>query len=418
MANRQPVQIVQAGLGVTPDRGIIQSLWVEIPANCDLRCPYCFCATPRDHRDNRPANLALSGHGGGEYSADLYVSNILEPFARGIDSWNDATPERRSGLFHCPPENTASYIRGAVAIPGAGEPFHPFNFRLVRKLIDACGRLGLHLTIFTTAHWIDDDLAAELAERDIVLLVKYNSGEAAVQNELVGLPPTGWYFDRRKHALDRLVRCGFNRPFRKPGEPGYQPTRLGIVTSIMKANLGELPGLLRFARRNNMVFDCDTILERGRGFQCSEIPGDEETKNEFLKLQEIDSREFQNQWNISRSYVGTVCDRFRHHLYIDCMGQISPCVGSVDLELGNVRNGPEELYAAWNRPVMKDVIRKRQYAGACPTCANWVDESCLSCLGRCRDMTVPLSREDSDQLVPTVKCWNFRPLQRDSNLEV
>lgn len=41
--------------------------------------------------------------------------------------------------------------------------------------------------------------------------------------------------------------------------------RLGIVTSILPENKDEIYGLFDYAQKNNLIFDCDTILPRGRG---------------------------------------------------------------------------------------------------------------------------------------------------------
>lgn len=402
-------QIVQTGLGTTPDRGIIQSLWMEIPANCDLKCPYCFCATARNQRDERRKNIAWDSHNPDRYRTDIYIENVLEPFAEKINAWNQATPEERVRDFDCPPENSDGKIRGAVAIPGAGEPFHPLNLDLTKTLIDAAARLNLHLTIFTTSHWITDDLSIELVEKDIVLLVKYNSSKRVVQNRLVGQPKDGPFFFQREKALQRLIDYGFNKPFGTPGQLDYRETRLGIVTSVMNDIINELPDLLRFARRNNIVFDCDTILERGRGEGCTQIPSDEKTQAAFLQLQKIDAEEFGNHWDVSRSYIGTTCDRFRHHLYVKNSGTVSPCVGAVDVKLGNVKTGPDALYKAWNSPLMKNVIRRHVYSGKCSTCLNSFEHKCFSCLGRCRGMDIDLDGNRDDIAIPTVGCWNNRP---------
>ena len=401
-------QIVQTGLGTTPDRGIIQSLWIEIPANCDLKCPYCFCATFRDHRDGRKKNIAWDSHNPFKYRSDIYIKNILEPFSKKIDAWNKATPKERVRSFDCPPENAEGQIRGAIAIPGAGEPFHPYNLDLTMELIDVAERLNLHITIFTTGHWITSDLAKELFSKDLVLLVKYNSGIQSVQNRLVGQTKDGPFFFQRQKAFQRLIAAGFNKPYGEPGQMNYRETRLGIVTSVMKEIIEELPDLLRYARKNNIIFDCDTILERGRGEGCSQIPDDETTRAVFNELQRIDAEEFDNHWNVSRSYIGTTCDRFRHHLYIKNSGTISPCVGAIDIKLGNVKTGSDALYGAWNSPLMKNVIREHVYSGKCATCQNYQEHTCYSCLGRCRDMNVQLDVDRDDMAIPAVGCWNNR----------
>ncbi|PIU62590.1 MAG: hypothetical protein COS85_18050, partial [Armatimonadetes bacterium CG07_land_8_20_14_0_80_59_28] len=427
MSSEAARQTVQAGLGTTPDRGIIQSLWVEIPGNCDLQCPYCFCATTKNKPDLDSNNLAcVDSEHPERYSVEPYVKFVLKPFAERIEEWNAATPDERIAKFGCPPENaqTAEPIRGKVALPGAGEPFHPGNMALTKALIEACRDLHLHVTLFTTGHWITDELADWLKERDVVLLVKCNSRQETVQNRFVGMAPDHDFARKRDQVLEMLIDKGFaglgNRD-----DADYREPRLGIVTSVMRDNRTELPDLLRYARqprgkndRHTLIFDCDTILERGRGDRCPQIPADDETRAAFMELQRIDREEFRQQWDISRSYIGTTCDRFQHHLYVDKKGNIYPCVGCLGEEndqhappvlLGNLKGDSAALYGAWESPLMKNVIRKRVYTGPCATCVNPIEHKCYSCLGRCRDLAVALD-PNSEAPIPTTGCWNHRPL--------
>lgn len=409
-------QIVQAGLGTTPDRGILQSVWCCIPGNCDLRCPYCFCGTTGI--DNNVANLAW-GHSASStvirYQYEPYEELIFKPLAAQVQMWNEASPEQRIAVFGCPPENasTDEVVRGKVAIPGAGEPFHPRNRNLVLELIRSANSCGLHMTIFTTGHWIDAALAAELAPLDVVLLVKRNSGKKEVQNALVGVQANHSFFDKREAALRLLMNVGFNKPFSKPGAPDYQETRLGVVTSIMRENIDELESLLCFARENNIIFDCDTILERGRGGGCHQRLTDDMTERGFKILQQKDKKKFGRSWEISSTYVGTACDRYRHHLYVDQRGGIYPCVGCIEdkdhgiepILLGNVKDGPHALIAAWQSPIMARVIRPWRYEGPCKDCTKPEQGICFSCLGRFRDPLVTLTR-DSTEPISTIGCWN------------
>lgn len=411
-----PRQIVQAGLGTTPDRGILQSVWFEIPGNCDLSCPYCFCAT--SSIDNDEDNIAFSQTEAGPaifYQYEPYEKLIFRPLAEQVRAWNDATPKQRIELFACPPENafTDEIIRGKVTIPGAGEPFHPRNRELVLSLIRSANLCGLHITIFTTGHWIDEALAAQLLPLDVVLLVKRNSGKRAVQNSLVGQPADHFYFDKREAALRLLMDMGFNKPFGKPGSSEYQETRLGVVTSIMTENICELGDLLSFARDNNIIFDCDTILERGRGSKCNQLLTEKMTERGFKKLQQLDRKKYGRRWDISPTYVGTACDRFRHHLYVDRRGFIYPCVGCTadknhginPVILSNIKDGPHALIEAWQTPIMAQVIRPWRYEGQCKGCLKREKGICFSCLGRFRDSTVTLTK-DSTEPIATIGCWN------------
>ena len=415
-------QIVQAGLGTTQNRGILQSVWFEIPGNCDLNCPYCFCSTTGT--DNDVDDVAWSRSASGSvtcYQYEPYEKLIFQPLAEQVRAWNEASPERRIAAFGCPPENatTDEVVRGKIAIPGAGEPFHPRNKDLTLSLIRSANACGLHMTVFTTGHWIDETLATQLAPLDVVLLVKRNSGKREVQNALVGMPTDHQFFDKREAALRLLMDVGFNKPFGKPGAPDYQETRLGVVTSIMRENIDELESLLCFARKNSIIFDCDTILERGRGGKCRQRLTDKMTERGFKILQRLDRKKFGRPWEISSTYVGTACDRHRHHLYVDRRGFIYPCVGCIEdkdhgidpILLGNIKDGPLALIAAWQSPVMAQVIRPWRYEGPCKECTKPKEGICFSCLGRFRDSLVTLTR-NSTEPITTIGCWNLTRRRR------
>ena len=379
LPNFNDKQFVQPGLGTTYTKpgGELRSLWIETPGWCDLFCQYCFAGTEKI--DDEKNNLSI----------DEYKKLILE-FAQlgGQD----------------------------IGIPGSGEPFFRSqrdttdNYRLTFQLLDICKELNISLTIFTTGHWIDALTAQRLLEYDVVLLIKLNSFNEDIQNELVGADPIkNNYARKRDQALLRLMAFGFN-------QPAYgKKSRLGIVTSVMNANKYELPLLLRFARRHNIIFDCDTILQRGRGVNFEEkggTPSGEEMLGIFRLLQQIDAEEFENIWDISRSYIGTCCDRFRHHLYISQSGAVHPCVGAKSVELGNIRQ--KTLLDCWDAPAMK-IIRNHKYQGVCAKCLNFIEQKCHSCLGRC---TAALSRQqlECDGYVRTVGCWNNRPSMNNAQI--
>jgi len=368
-------QYVQPGLGTTNTRsgGELRSMWIEIPACCDLYCSYCFEDTKKYDRD--PNNLSI----------DEYRKLI--------------------GEF--------SYMGGKdIGIPGAGEPFWEdkhvglSNRELTLSILESCKKHGICLTIFTTGHLINDELAEYLVKYDVVLLIKYNSTIESVQNALVGNVTHVNYTKERDNALFKLIRLGFNKPsFGKS-------SRLGIVTSVMDANKNELPDMLRFARNQNLIFDCDTILERGRGKTFDDkggSPDNDEMRQIFRLLQRIDAKEYGNHWDISRSYIGTCCDRFRHHIYVSKIGDVHPCVGATKVYLGNIKE--TALQECWNTPAMK-VIRNHHYAGKCVECLNFIEEKCYSCLGRCTKNLTDVQIV-KDGVVQTIGCWNHRPRTRD-----
>jgi hypothetical protein len=121
-------------------------------------------------------------------------------------------------------------------------------------------------------------------------------------------------------------------------------------------------------------------------------------------------------------------------MYINQYGDIRPCIGAMDVNLGNIREGTT-LEQAWDTPEMQ-IIRSRNYKGKCgDECANFaeIDEErtaeagtikhkCNSCLGRRTGTQIIDGKEKSiltnkylleKGCVPTVGCWNFRPLHED-----
>jgi len=178
------------------------------------------------------------------------------------------------------------------------------------------------------------------------------------------------------------------------------------------SNFKEIAFLLAYARTNNIIFDVDSVLERGRGSSCKLGPKDEKMKAKFQELQTIDKEVFGYDWGVNTTYVGVACERPRRHLYINYTGEIRPCIGATGVKLGNVKD--TKLVEAWESPEM-EIIRGKRYCGKCvDKCANYAEVDkrtgnplCNSCLGR---STEELTNETLLKYgkVKTIGCWNFR----------
>ncbi len=366
---------VQHGLE-RPNTGRLQTLWVEVPGYCNLACSYCYAC-------------------GGE---KLDVERLLK-WEQYLEILNQA---KTLGV-------------NSVGIPGAGEPFNKPNCKLALRLINLCADLGMFVTIFTTGQFITTSLADELYNLPVELMIKGNTLKPELQDKFVSDPARGriitGYGAARNMAINRLMARGFNNHQECQKRFGRK-SRLALVTSIMTSehgeisNLDEIADILRFCRTNNIIFDCDTVLKRGRGASCELCASDMELKRKLLELQAIDRDEFENDWEISPGYVGTACDRYMHHMYVNQYGDIRPCIGAMDVVLGNIRE--TGLEQAWNSAEMQ-IIRQRKYGGECAKCDHFVKHNCNSCLGR---HTANLTNESLLQLgqVPTIGCWNFKPI--------
>ena len=343
-----------AGLGNLTNK--LEELWLEIGGTCHLHCPYCFASS--DGIDDDPNNLKI----------ETVIKAIKEFASMG---------GKRLGIV------------------GAGEPFHSQNIKDLFEILDSVYNTEIITTIFTTGDLLSNQILDHLENYpDITLLIKFNSFKPEIQDRLAG---NVGYNARRDAALGRLITRGYN--------DGH---RLGIVTSVMEDNKNEIVELLRFARKNNIIFDADTLIPRGRGGTCGLSTVPEETKKILLECQKVDAEEFGYSWNITSSYIASPpCTRFCCHLYIDKTGTVHPCVSSYGVVLGNIKD--QSLLEIWEGEIAK-IIRNHKYVGKCTTCLNYKTKKCFSCLGRaCTEVTTKFLEDNG--CVKTVGCFNYIPIE-------
>ena len=357
----------------------LRSLWIEIPDYCHLQCPYCFANTCRNNPHLATDNLKV-----GEYL------RLLDHF------------KALGGQY--------------LGIPGNGEPFHPSNRDLVMSILRHANSLGLRTTVFTTGETLfwemqpdrsyaenvraepDFAIMDELFGLDVILLIKCNSLNRDIQDSLVAQQG---YTDARAMVMQWLME-----KYRLNSDK--ENRRLGIVTSIMPENQDEIVDLYWYAEKNNLIFDCDTILPQGRG-QSFIKPGhslsDQECQAIYRTLDSISEEHL----STGGSYVGVACDRIKHHLYIDIRGNAYTCIGCVgrgkDLVLGNILKQPlEEIWNNTIRVQMRDNL-DAIVLGTCSYCENF-QVSCWTCLGRSVER---FEFKDDKILLHTRGCFNHRP---------
>jgi len=375
--NNVSQKAVQHGLE-RQNTGRLQSLWIELPGYCNLSCSYCYANGGNIEFPERLLDWAI------------YESILTQAREMGVDS---------------------------IGIPGAGEPLLPGkNFELTMRFLNRCSELGFYVTLFTTGEFITAELAAKLFELPVEVMLKGNTLNEDKQDRFVSDPSRGriktGYGKARNEAIEILIAAGFADETKCQAMFGRK-SRMALVTSIMTeedsigglSNYDEMGDILRFCRNRNIIFDCDSVLKRGRGAKCTLCTDDVQVKVKLEELQRIDREEFGNSWELSQSYIGTVCDRYMHHLYVSQYGQIRPCIGAMDVDLGNVRD--TNLKSAWDSAEMQ-IIRNRQYGGVCGhECSNFEQHKCNSCLGRRAENLNNASLLEKGE-VSCIGCWNFQ----------
>jgi len=353
----------------------LRSLWIEIPAYCHLGCGYCFASATR--------------------GCAPVLKDVLSE-KQYIDLLTDFRDE--GGKF--------------LGIPGNGEPFHSDNRDLTMAILRHASKIGLSTTVFTTADSLfysidgkasykdatlgepDLSLMDELKAYDVIFLVKCNSLKAEVQDKLVGQKG---YTKVREQAM-RLLMDNYKLHDKK---------RLGIVTSILPENRGEILELHEYAHINNLIFDCDTILPRGRGETW--LNGHDLKPQEYEEIYAaLDDREG-GTLSSGGSYVGVACDRIKHHLYVDIHGDVYPCIGCVDrhhaLRLGSFpKQSLTDIWKNTKRVLLRDNLEEIT-VGPCSWCGNF-QESCWSCLGRTIER---VELTDDGIILHSSGCFNHRP---------
>lgn len=389
----KPDIAIQKDVGTKSSEGkTLKNIWIELPGYCNLACAYCYADGGKPSREKDLLNW------------NHYVSILKQAKKMGVED---------------------------IGIPGAGEPLLPINIKLTFKVLEKCKELGFYVTLFTTGEFITDEIADRLYNLPVEIMIKGNSLKPEVQDAFVSDPSRKriikGYGKKRNKALRLLIKKGFNDEKKCMIKFGRK-SRMALVTSIMtsyskgSSNYGEMASLLRYARDHNIIFDVDSVLKRGRGTSCDLCEEDQRLKTKLIELQKIDKKEYGNNWLLSQSYIGTVCDRYSYHMYINQYGDIRPCIGAMDVVLGNIKK--TTLKKAWNSKEMK-IIRKRNYHGKCVECKNFneIDEKrtkiagtpkhkCNSCLGR---RTVDLTNKFllKNGYVLTIGCWNHRPTNEE-----
>lgn len=318
-------------------RGLL-SLEIEFSLACNFRCPYCYA-----NAEAPPAALAIADF-------ERVLRQARELGARRI-----------------------------VILGG-----EPMLYPHLRQMIDFIVALGMTAELFTNGTGMTLEAAEYMADRSVAVVMKKNTMEPELQNQLTGCDCG---YDIIHDALDNLRRAGY---------PDGDRRHLAVSTVICNENLDELPELWRWARSQGIEPYVEIITPQGGARDNTRFTiAPERVRALFEKLAAIDQAEFGRHWQPQPPIAGNVCLRHQYSCLVSASGAVFPCVG-VTIPIGNVRS--DSLRNILDRSeVLADLRRYREtIKEPCLSCDQ--AEACYGCRGAAFQLT-------GDYLAADPLCW-------------
>jgi radical SAM protein with 4Fe4S-binding SPASM domain len=266
-----------------------------------------------------------------------------------------------------------------ISIIGGGEPMLYKNILDLARFIH---QQGISQDIFTNGSVMTREIAAELLEMQVQIVVKLNSRNQEVQDNLAGVKGAG---EKILRTLDLLIEMGYNKN-----------NLLGVESIICKQNIDEIPEMWVWARERNIIPYFEMITFQGRAKLHNLNVSVERLEKLFKALLKIDEERFGFTWNPHPPIAGLSCNRHFYNLVVTSNGYVTPCVG-VEIRLGNVRY--QKLADIIKNNVLIKNFRdmNKNVHGSCRTCR--LNADCYGCRGMAYHLT-------GDCFASDPLCWN------------
>lgn len=314
------------------------SLEVEFSLRCNYRCRYCYLG------DGAPARPELT------------------------------TAECRDVI------RQARELGARKIIVLGGEPM---IYPQIWEMLDFIRELGLTVEIFTNGTCVTADAARRLFAGGAHVVLKMNSFDEAVQDELAGFKGA---YRNIQDAFRNLRAAGFPAA----GHP------MAVSTVISAVNLGELPRLWQWLRDQDISPYFEVITPQGNARRNLRLEASmEEIRRLFEELSCIDRTRYGIAWEPQPPLVGNKCLRHQFSCLVNAFGDVMPCVG-VTLPVGNVRT--RRLAAILDESEVIEDLRHypETIQGPCSACTK--ASACYGCRGAAFQLT-------GNYLASDPLCW-------------
>lgn len=332
-------EFTDADIAAAVARGGLLSIEIEPSLTCNFQCRYCYTGA-------EPSRVP-------EMSFAELCDVILQ--AKGLGA------------------------RKIIVLGG-----EPMLYPRIMELLAFIRAEGLTAEMFTNGTNVTDGAARRLFELGVQVVLKMNSFDDQIQDDLAGVKGAAKII---RTAFANLQAAGFPAP----GRP------MAISTVICTRNLPEIRALWEWIRDRKITpyFEIITPQGNARDEQSLEVAPSVLHKV-FTDLATVDREKYGIVWEVQPPLVGDRCLRHQFSCLIGASGVVMPCVG-VTIPLGNVR---ERKLADILRDseVIHDLRRYRQtIRGPCAAC-----ERSLVCYG-CRGAAYQLT---GDYRASDPLCWH------------
>jgi radical SAM protein with 4Fe4S-binding SPASM domain len=261
-----------------------------------------------------------------------------------------------------------------------GEPMlYEYLFEMIEFIKDQ----EMEIELFTNGANITLAAARKLIKYGVVVVLKMNSFDNAVQDMLSG-----------KKGASVQIRKAFEN-LKKAGYPAG--CSMGISTVICRQNIDELAKMWEWLRDQGVNPYFEMITPQGKAKESGFLEvEDHQVQELFHQIAEIDRSKYGHDWVPQPPLVGGQCLRHQFSCSVNSRGDVQPCVG-VTISVGNIRERKLKDIIR-DSEVIKDLRNyKKTIKGPCSQCERL--NECYGCRGAAYQCT-------GDYLASDPLCWN------------
>ena len=319
--------------------GRLLSMEIEFSHRCNFRCQYCYVG----HNGDTPQEL----------SPEEIRGTILQAKALGA--------------------------RKIIVLGG-----EPMIYPHIMDMLAFIRGEGMVAEMFTNGSNVTPEIARRLYELGVTVVLKMNSFDERIQNELAGVKVA---YRTIQDAFRNLRDAGFPKA-------GHM---MAVSTIICAQNLPEIPRMWQWLREQKITPYFEIITPQGNAKKNGNLEVDSASlRTLFDELSEIDRVRFGHNWEPQPPLVGDRCLRHQFSCMVNARGIVMPCVG-VTIPVGDLRERKlaEILH---DSEVIQDLRRHTESMhGPCARC-----EKAAICYG-CRGAAYQLT---GDYLASDPLCWH------------